>query len=80
MIPKTATADKAAAEIAMFCLLDLFSSSLTFFIRLLRSTLEPEFNCSVSKTDSLSLILPSLIKSIGTQFKKIKNNLATRNG
>ncbi len=82
MIPKTATADKAAAEIAMFCLLDLFSSSLTFLIRLLRSTLELELELrfSVSKLGSLTPILPSLIKLLKHNLKKLRTNLLPEMG
>ena len=80
MIPKTATADKAAAEIAIFCLLDLFSSSLTFLIRLLRSTLELELTCSASKSDSLPFNLPSLIVLLKHNLKKLRTSLLPEMG
>ena len=72
IIPKTATADKATAEIAMFCLFDLFSSSLTLLIRLLRSTLELELLGCNPKLDSPPFNFSSLIMIFKHGFEKLK--------
>ena len=74
MMPKAATADSAAAEITIFCLLFFFSSSLTFLIKSFKSTFElVNLFVDSDSVSLMSILLPVPITLFDHSFKKVQN-------